>query len=143
MEDLIGLAGLRLESIVPRQLIEVFLDFYENHRAEDCVTNLDGDMMLFEWGVYKEILGPNFHISLTRQFAIEEDEDPELYHLTIDLEYLPTDALIAIELGNRWCHRPEKSQLEDFDTFIRGSIAYQRTENVPPINVTVNFNCIC
>lgn len=143
LEELIKLADMPLEMIRPEQLIEIFLDFYENHRSEDCLIEMDGDMLLFEWGIYGSILGPNFHLSLTRQFAIGEDEDPKLYQLTIDFEYLPTDELILIGLGNRWCHSPEKRRLDDFDTFIRGSLAYQSTKEVPPTHVTMDFSCVC
>lgn len=143
LEELIRQANLRLDTILPEQLIKVFLDFYANQRSEDCQIDTDGDMLLFQWGIYESILGPNFHLSMTRQFAVGGDDDAELYQLELDLEYLPTEALVLAGSGNRWCERPEKGQMKDFDEFIRNSLAFQSTRGERPVNVTLDYSCVC
>ena len=42
----------RIERLAAAEALELMAAFYRDVRAEDCDLDADGDMLLFQWGVY-------------------------------------------------------------------------------------------
>lgn len=111
---------LRLEST-----IDAFFRFYEAERAEGCVLDADGDMLLFEWGTVDWGEGEHFELSLARQLIFGEDDD-KIWQLKLTYAFPPTDGFRALGDGNRWCAAPDA--LADFRAAVAGSDAYRTAE---------------
>ena len=94
---------------------EAMLTFYRDERAEGCVIEDDGDMLLFQWGT--SMGAKTFEVDLTRQFISEADEDSEIWQLHVTYR-LPIDAATkSLGGGDRWC--PSPSELDTFATWLR------------------------
>ncbi len=44
--------GVPVEAVTPRRALDAMLAFYAEQPAEDVAIDEDGDMLLYEWGVY-------------------------------------------------------------------------------------------
>lgn len=78
--DYVEQSGVKLSSLSPTQGINLMLDFYSDERAEGCQIEEDGDMLLFQWGVYDWGEREHFEVNITRQFieiGREDDEDED------------------------------------------------------------------
>ena len=141
-EKFISDAGNAVASLSPEQAVSLVLNFYEQVRAEDCPLDEDGDMLLYQWGVYDDGGGgKSFHFDLTRQFMLaDSDSDEGMSQLSLTLHFKPTLALKAIEDSNEWCHSPD--DLEEFREFINNSEAYRAVAQLKPTNVKIQFSHI-
>ncbi len=102
-----SMSGSLIESLPIEQSFALLIDFYELHRASDTVpVSEEGDMLLFQWGPNKWAEGAPFEINLTRQFIYPDEEDYEMYHLSLTYSYLSDDGLDALEKGNAWYSDP-------------------------------------
>jgi hypothetical protein len=128
-DEYVAAAGLSLDGMMPVEATEIMQAFYAEVRADDCDMDADGDMLLFQWGVYDWGEGELFEYNITRQMTYTEmaPADPEIAddeeyeesvvgQLGLTLKYAPTAALRAVAEGNRWCSRPE--QLPAFRQFV-------------------------
>jgi hypothetical protein len=78
-----------------------------------CDADLDGDMLLFQWGTYDWGEGRYFHLNLTRQFILDGTGDDEsIFQLGFTFLYTPSSALEALRDGTRWCGAP--AELPEF-----------------------------
>ena len=141
-EKFISDAGNAVASLTPEQAVSLVLDFYGRVRAEDCPLEEDGDMLLYQWGVYQDTGGgKSFHFDLTRQFMLaDSDSDEGMSQLSLTLHFRPTPELQAIGDSNEWCHSPDK--LAGFREFIRNSETYRAVTQLKPTNVKIQFSPI-
>jgi hypothetical protein len=138
LEKIIKQSGKPLSSLTPAQGMRLMLDFYRDIRADGCDLEGDGDMLLFQWGVYDSDAGRSFQFDLTRQFMLEDCEDDDgMTQLSLTFHFEPSPKLEALADGNQWCHAPDG--LGEFETFITGSSAYGSVATASPKNVTLNF----
>ena len=87
------------------QVVDAFLDFYGTVPASG-LSGPDGDMLLFQYGVYDWGQGPFFQVDLTRQFVVDDDGEDEISQLHCTTYFAATDALRAIPALTAWCQSP-------------------------------------
>ena len=68
LQELSTAAGTPVASMGAREAVDRMLEFYRDVRAENCVTDEEGDMLLCQWGLYDWGGGASFQFNLTRQF---------------------------------------------------------------------------
>lgn len=70
--------GSMIENLSASEAVDMMAAFYREVRADDCDLDADGDMLLFEWGVYEGLDGETFMYDITRQLVPEPvgDEEP-------------------------------------------------------------------
>jgi len=138
-EQRLDSSGLVVANLSVRDAVAQMLSFYRDVRVADCPLDADGDMLLFQWGVYDWGVGPSFQFDLTRQFICGVDDDA-IRQLSLVLHFAPSEQLSALEPGNRWCHSPE--QLQEFETFVRGSAAYRAVVEAVPDRVELELQAV-
>jgi len=57
-------SGARLPALMPAEGLPLMLDFYQRFGAKGCPFDADGDMLLYQWGVYDDSTGGH-HCILT------------------------------------------------------------------------------
>jgi hypothetical protein len=112
--------------------------FYREVRPAGCAKELDGDMLLYQWGTYDWGQGRFFNLDLTRQFILEGAEDDEgIFQLAFKFLYPPSSALDALKDGNRWCHSP--ADLAEFERYVISSQAYRAVLGQLPAGVQLTY----
>lgn len=109
----------------PRDAFDVFFEFYAQVRAEGCDVGNDGDMLLFQWGTYDWGDGERFEFGLTRQFmwtAGDDEDEQELWQLSVTFRMPPTDRTVRLGAGDRWCGSP--SGLQAFREWVRSTAVF-------------------
>jgi hypothetical protein len=120
--------------------LEAMLRFYEQIRVEDCALEDDGDMLLFQWGLYDWGEGLHFELGVTRQVILPDEEDDDaIWQLQLTYRYSPTDALRSVGNGNRWCGNP--AEIPEFRTFVTTSNPYQLLHLRVPGAVDLRYEC--
>ena len=123
------------EQLTPREAFKVMCDFYASERAEGAKLDDDGDMLLYQWGVYSFSKPESFRLGITRQFKVHGQNQPYQLHLTY--HFKPTDALRTIGASNEWC--PSPTDLPDFQRFIDSSPAFKAVADTKPDRVELHF----
>ena len=131
--------GLDLESITPAQGIDSMLAFYRDVRADGCVLEDDDDMLLFQWGTYDWSQGEHFSFNITRQLITGEAEDDDIWQLSLDFKFPPSEALTISGSGNRWCNSLAK--LDDLKAFIVNGAAHRSVAHRDDAEVTLEYEC--
>lgn len=112
--------------------------FYRDVRPVGCDADLDGDMLLFQWGTYDWGEGRYFHLNLTRQFILDGTGDDEsIFQLGFTFLYTPSPPLEALRDGNRWCRGP--AELPEFQRHITSSEAYRAALVQVPSKVQLTY----
>jgi hypothetical protein len=127
--------GGPIEGVTPRRVLEAMFAFYAEQRAEDVDIDEDGDMLLYEWGVYRFTGPESFQIGIVRQFCVIDEDEPYQLHMT--LLFAPPDAYRQLEDGNKWCHSPE--ELPAFREFVESSAAFKAVADTNPSRVELYF----
>ena len=133
LQGVIASRGATLETLSVHDGLATMIDHYRSVRADDCAIDDDGDMLLFQWGTYDWGKGPFFEIDLTRQFAIGEGEDENIWQLSLTFVFWPNRSL---EAGHRWCAHP--AELDDFARFVWSHPALALTDE--PVRVELDYN---
>src|SRR5690349_3068548 len=84
--------GLLIDTITPRRALDTMFAFYAQQRADDVAIDQDGDMLLYEWGVYDFDEPESFQLDITRQFIVTDEDQPyqdEPYQLHLTLHFEP------------------------------------------------------
>ena len=135
--------GAALEVLLPQTAVELMVRFYAQVRADDCAFDEDGDMLLFQWGVYNWGNGEFFEYNITRQFimseAVEQEEcaDDWIGQLSLTLKYQPFPVLKTIAAGNLWCAHPD--DIPGFLTFIQACDATMSLTDLPIVARELTF----
>lgn len=133
-------ANVDLHEAPPTVGFDCMLKFYEHHRADGCSLDNDGDMLLFQWGVYDWGAGPMFEVDLTRQVILpDKTDDDAIWQLHLTYRYSPSSKLSALTEGKMWCHSP--ADLPDFRQFVRASSAVAAAADLTPVEVALHFEC--
>ena len=112
--------------------------FYRDVRPAGCEKDLDGDMLLFQWGTYDWAEGRYFNLNLTRQFILEgTDGDAGIFQLALTFLFSPSTALESLKDGNRWCHSP--ADLAEFQSYVTSSKAYRAALGQIPAKVQLTY----
>lgn len=134
-------AGLAIDQLTAPQAVDAMLGFYRNHRAEDCLVDADGDMLLYQWGQSNLDGEDCFELDLTRQFIRGEDaDDKNIWQLSLTLKFSPIDKMRNFDSGNKWCPVPRPQAVDYFQRFIQESVAYQTVSNLQAIAVELNYS---
>jgi len=130
--------GIELPGVsVAAGFTEIFA-FYRDVRPAGCEKELDGDMLLYQWGTYDWGKGSYFNLDLTRQFILEGTEDDEgIFQLSFTFLYAPSPALEALKDGNRWCRSP--ADLPEFQRYVTSSEAYRVALGQIPTKVQLTY----
>lgn len=139
--------GLALDRLDAPAATDLMLRFYTEERADHIVhLDEDGDMLVFEWGVYDfDGDGPSFQLSLTRQLMLapedeDDEEDEAITQLRLTLHYEATPAAGELGSGHRWCHRID--QVDAFRAFIATSDAVALVGEHPPARVSLEYETV-
>ncbi len=109
--------------LTPHAGATAMLAFFTEVAAEGVDLENDGDMLLFQWGIYDWGSGEHFSLDITRQFSVPCGEDHEISQLSLTFKYPPEISLRALGEGNRWCY--EQGEAESFASFVQGTPAYK------------------
>lgn len=140
LETLIENAVPDLNELNADQAVTVMLDFYRDQRAEDCDLEADGDMLLYQWGTYDWGSGRFFEFDLTRQFITGSDvDDDDIWQLSLKFEFTPTDELLLLKDGNRWCYYPDQESTNEFESFIRSSAVYKTISQNRSATISLDY----
>ena len=140
LEELLIKTGDTLDSLTVKRAFSLMCDFYRSHRAEDAPVGNDGDMLLYEWGTYDWGQGRYFQLTVIRQFIVANGEDEHIWQLALILKFLPSDALVKLKSGNKWCPDPSSHSLELFEEFVRGSEAFQTANGLDPAKIELTYS---
>jgi hypothetical protein len=127
--------GKPVEQLTPREAIAAMCDFYADERADGADLDEDGDMLLYQWGIYSFGKPEAFQIDITRQFMVADEDEPYQLHWTCFFK--PTDALRKINSSNQWCSSPD--ELPQFRKFVEASDAFKAVGDSKPDRVEVGF----
>jgi len=127
--------GKPIEQLTPREAIAAMCDFYKDERADGADLDQDGDMLLYQWGVYSFGQPEAFQIDITRQFMVTGEDEPHQLHCTC--YFKPTDALRKINSSNQWCSSPD--ELPQFRKFVEDSGAMKALGDSKPDRVELGF----
>jgi hypothetical protein len=141
----ISQAGVSLKQLSASDAIDRMVNFYVQVRADDCELEADGDMLLFQWGVYNWGTGEFFEYNITRQFIVSEihEDDQEEWtddfigQLSLTLKYAPSSELRNMASGNRWCRHP--NEIADFVAFIDQHEATAKMRNLTVEAIELTF----
>lgn len=98
------LRGVDFDSADLGRVIGAVLEFYETVSASGVVSDVQSDMLLFQYGVYDWGDGECFEVDLTRQFIIEGEEgDDAISQLRCTTFYSATSDLKALGCSDFWC----------------------------------------
>ncbi len=131
-------AGFQLKTLAPAQGIALMLDLYRDERARGCSLAEDGDMLLFQWGVWNMSDEECFLIEITRQLIDTDDgADGAMRQLSLSFRFTLDDDLRSLPTSNRWCTTPD--ELDGFRAFIRDSPAWHAVASHAPVEVVLRF----
>ncbi len=108
------------------------MDFYEKTRVRGCRFEDDADMLLIEWGFDRR----EPFLCLTRQ-VIPPGARDEIWQLSVDYRYEPSDAPKNLTTANRLCH--SLKELETFMRFIYSSRIVSHFSKKTPTSVSVTY----
>ena len=129
-------AGLSLDALTPAAGVEAMLDYYAEERVEGCSFDADGDMLLFQWGVYDWGDGPAFEVDITRQLTVADDDETEPQQLRLIFRFEPSVGAAAGK-RNRWCSSLD--ELAEFRKFVARSAALKAVAEQVPVSVEVRY----
>ena len=129
---------LKEKDLTLASLPDVFLDYYRTVPFETADVENDGDMLLFEYGIFDWGQGEYFQIGLTRQLIEqhddEEEEEDHMYQLRVTLFFRPTE-FAPVGDFNKWSSGC--SDLDEFKGVIVTSAGYQAALNHTPIKLEI------
>lgn len=110
--------GLALDALSASTAVAAMIGFYRDVRADDVDLTEDGDMLLFQWGIYSWTDAPEtFQYDITRQLiAAGGDDDDDFGQLSLVVHFEPTPPMLDLRSGHEWCRRPD--DLPGFEQFI-------------------------
>lgn len=122
------------------EAVTAMLDFYRDIRAEDVDLSSDGDMLLFQWGVYRWVgTPPMFEYDTTRQFIVDDlVDDDAIYQLRYTLYFEASTEAETMGKGTRWCSSPQ--ELEEMAQFIRHHPATVHARTHPLLTAELEYS---
>ncbi len=133
-------AGADLQSITPAAALDLMTRFYTSVPAKGCDRDDDGDMLLFQCGVYDWGPGPEFEVDFVRQLMKTDEEggDDAMSQLHLTIYFDPTVAS-SIERGfNVWC--ADEDGLANFRASVVASPEFQLATGANPRRVELKLD---
>ncbi len=123
-------SGLNLNELSVDDGVKAMVDFYSSQRAQGCLLEDDGDMLLWQWG---PCFGDKwFEVNITRQFMRDDEDEP--YQLSLTFTFSVTPEILR---GDKWCENPDK--IDEFKEFIQNSEGYKNVKGLTPKKVILIF----
>jgi hypothetical protein len=138
LETAIAAAGKQLLRLRPSQGIQLMLNFYRTVRAEGCDMEQDGDMLLFQYGVWHET--KRFGLDITRQLILDGGEDEHIWQLSLSFEFMAPPSLEIIGNGEQWC--ASLSDVDEFERFIAAHPAMAAVGDREDGQVRLTYECV-
>lgn len=124
--------------ITLESLMDLVLVYFQEVPFETADAENDGDMLLFEYGIFDWGQDKFFQIGLTRQLIEmrddEEEDEDHMYQLRITLFYRPT-GFEPVGDFNKWSS--DCSNLKDFKDVIVNSAGYQEALIRKPVRLEI------
>lgn len=114
-------------------LFEAVCDLYKNTHFSDSYE--DGDMLLFQYGVFDWGVGEYFELDLTRQLIQGVEQ---IIQIRSTFYFEPNEQLRAIGSKTHWCR--SLKELDDFVAQIQGSEAYITCRKMQPRDIKVELH---
>ena len=134
-----ALSPITLERLPLSQSFPLLISFYEGHPAEGAVPDdEDGDMLLFQWGIYDWQHGPRFEINLTRQVIYPDEDDQEIWQLSLTYGFEPSGGFAQLSSGEAWCD--SRDAVRSFREEIVASPAFVACEGQAPLSVELRWD---
>ncbi len=135
--DFAARRGVGTERLSAAEALDLMVGFYREVRADDCDSDADGDMLLFQWGIYEWGGGESFTYGITRQLSPQEDGEDFIGQLSLTLGFPPSESLREIGTGNRWCYHP--AELDEFLSFVEGSGVTRAVSGLGPATTSLAY----
>ena len=116
-------------------VVSLMVGFYRASRPRR-VARVDGDGLLWQWGIYDLGQGPEFTFDLTRQL-ISPGADGAMFQLSVCAYYAASPQLSGVGTGNEWCFDP--TEATTFERKIRASPQYQASVALTPLHIQTQF----
>ncbi|MBF6133628.1 hypothetical protein IU501_11520 [Nocardia otitidiscaviarum] len=129
--------GRALDDLDAATAIDAMTTFYAHHRVTDVDLDSDGDMLLFQWGIYGEGQ-QEFVYDITRQVITDDGDDDNIRQLSLTLHYPMTPSSPSIGNGSQWCSHPE--QTEHFLSLVAHHPATSHVLTAHPHRAEVTFD---
>ncbi|GAA4341530.1 hypothetical protein [Flaviaesturariibacter amylovorans] len=118
--------------------LDVFEDFNRTYEPS-IIDKAEPELLLFQYGTYDwyDDYGKNFQISFTRQFGSNDNEEEELYQLTITLYF---DKQGFGDVGKITLFSEENAPLDTWFRTVRDSKGFIVAESHQPKRYEVTLN---
>lgn len=124
-----------------KSLIDAMIDWYLAERVDDAVDlDHDGDILLFQWGIFGRLGDRTFQYDITRQFisaGADDDDDEGIWQLSVTMHFPVTAETEDLGKGLRWCHRPPDAGA--FSDFIEAVEATRFARRSKPERTEIEF----
>ena len=138
-EKFISQSGAKIATLTPAVGIYLMFEFYKQIRADNCPVDEDGDMLLYEWGIYDWGEGSYFQLDITRQFIETGFEgDDGISQLSMRFYFYPSEEFKQLEWGNHWCISP--TELSEFKSYVTTNAAYLKVANANPTKLDIEYS---
>ncbi len=118
---------------------EIFIDYYRDVEFNEVNKKADGDMLLFQYGIYDWEGEQYFQINFTRQFYEVYEDGHQIYQLEVTFYYL-SDDLSDVLSFNKWSS--ECFDLDEFQDVIVKSVGFEKAINKISIRKEVGIDLI-
>ena len=137
LTERIEATGASLANLTAAEGVAAMLSFYADERADGCDLDEDGDMLLYQWGVYPSgRSGETFQLDITRQFILPRQDEP--YQLSLTFHFPATPKLTKIKPGDEWCSSPD--EMKGFRETVLKSPAYRAVAKDAPKRIELDFS---
>ena len=137
-EEYLTERAVDLTAVSGADAVELMIGWYETQRVDD-VSIHSGDMLLFQWGTYDWGNGPSFEYNITRQLIGHDQEDDEIWQLSLTIHAAPTSEAKAVGAGNRWC--AGVADLAELREFISRSPATEFIRTATLTSIELGYEC--
>ncbi|GAB3654130.1 hypothetical protein GCM10027589_12630 [Actinocorallia lasiicapitis] len=96
----------------------------------------DADLLLYQYGVYSFSGQPRFHLTLTRQFALDLPEHP-LLQFSCDLQFAPVETLQALGTRHDWWNPADGPPLTAWATAKQTGPEWSALASLTPLAVEI------
>jgi len=138
-ENFVRQSGATFTALTPANGIHLMLEFYKYIRADNCPIGEDGDMLLYQWGIYDWGEGTYFQCDITRQFIeVGFEGDDGMSQLPICFYFHLSKEFKELKSGKHWCSSP--TELSDFESYIKANATYPKIANANPTKIEVKYS---
>jgi len=138
-ENFINQHTLKVEGLTLAKGVQLMLDFYKRFRVDDCPIDKNGDMLLFDWGMYDWGDGLFFQCDISRQFISNGLlDDDAISQLSVGFYFDPLTEFNNLKLGSHWCESLD--EIISFEMFILKNDAYLSVATKQPVKVILNYS---